>query len=130
MTEQEKKAHFLNLYAMIMADGVIHPKEMETVYRIGIEYYKLTPAEISECMRESSVEPFVPQLPEDRIRALYDMAVIAWADGQLDNSERDLLRRYCIRYEVNDEDVDALADFLLNNARNNANVDSVINQLK
>lgn len=129
MTEQEKKAHFLNLYAMIMADGVVHPKEMETVYRIGIENYKLTPSEISENLRESSVEPFVPQMPEDRVRMLYDLAIIAWADGELDPSERELLRRYCTLYEVNEDDVDELTDFLLEKAHDNESVENVINHL-
>ncbi len=129
MTEQEKKAHFLNLYAMVMADGVIQPGEMEAIYRIGTENYKLTPAEIAENLRESNVEPFIPQLPEDRIRSLYDLAIVAWADGKLAESERSLLRRYCVLYEVDEANIDELTDFLLNEAHNNESFENVINKL-
>ena len=47
--EQElskKKLQFLDLYCMVLADGIVHPKEMETLYRIGLENYGLTEDEI------------------------------------------------------------------------------------
>ena len=49
----KKKLQFLDLYCMVLADGIIHPKEMETLYRIGLENYSLTEDEITE-----SVNPY------------------------------------------------------------------------
>ena len=37
-----RQLQFLELYRMVLADGIAHPKEMETLYRIGVENYGLT----------------------------------------------------------------------------------------
>ena len=36
------KLQFLNLYGMMMADGIMHPNEMAELYRIGTEHFGLT----------------------------------------------------------------------------------------
>ena len=90
----KKKLQFLDLYCMVMADGIVHPKEMETLYRIGLEQYGLSEEEINEGVKSAGVSSVIPELPEERISVLYEMAVIAWADGELEDSERNMLRRY------------------------------------
>lgn len=130
MTENEKKAHFLNLYSMVMADGIAHHDKMATLYRIGIENYGLSDEQIREYITDSGVSTVIPELPEDRVRGLYELAVIAWADGKLERSERDLLRRYAIKFEVEDDSVDALTDFLLDEAKQGTDIEAVINKLK
>jgi len=47
-TNKKSKMHFLDLYCMVLADGIVHPKELEALYRIGIEIYGLTEEEISK----------------------------------------------------------------------------------
>lgn len=130
MTENEKKVHFLNLYSMVMADGIAHHNEMAAIYRIGIKNYGLSDEQIRDYITGSGVSTVIPELPEDRVRALYELAVIAWADGVLETSERDLLRRYAIKFEVEDDSVDALTDFLLDEAKQGTDIEEVINKLK
>jgi len=60
---------------------------------------------------------------------LYEMALIAWADGELEESERNMLRRYASMYGVNDESIDELVDFLLEKACNNTDEKEVIDEL-
>ena len=125
----EKKLQFLDLYCMVMADGIVHPKEMETLYRIGLEQYGLSEEEINEGVKSAGVSSAIPELPEERISVLYEMAVIAWADGELEDSERNMLRRYASMYGVNEESIDELVDFLLDQAKENVDEKDVIKQL-
>lgn len=125
----KKKLQFLDLYCMVMADGIVHPKEMEILYRIGLEHYGLSEEEINEGVKSAGVSSVIPELPEERISVLYEMAVIAWADGELEDSERNMLRRYASMYGVNEESIDELVDFLLDQAKENVDEKDVIKQL-
>lgn len=127
--DSQKKMQFLDLYSMVMADGIIHPKEMETLYRIGLENYELTENEINEWVKSAGISTVIPDLPEERIAVLYEMAIIAWADGVLEDSERNMLRRYAAKYGVNDHSIDELVDFLLKKARENVDEKEVIEEL-
>ena len=128
-TNSRKKIQFLDLYCMVMADGIIHPKEMETLYRIGLENYGLTESEIDESIKSAGVSTTIPELPEERIAVLYEMALIAWADGELEESERNMLRRYASLYGVNEASIDELVDFLLDKAKNNVDEQEVLKEL-
>lgn len=128
-TNSKKKIQFLDLYCMVMADGIVHPKEMETLYRIGLKNYGLTENEIDESIKSAGVSSVIPELPEEKIAVLYEMALIAWADGELEESERNMLRRYAILYGVNAASIDGLVDFLLNKAKNNVDEQEVIKEL-
>ena len=125
----KKKLQFLDLYCMVLADGIVHPKEMETLYRIGLENYGLTEDEITEGVKSAGVSSVIPELPEEKIAVLYEMALIAWADGELEYSERNMLRRYASMYGVNEESIDELVDFLLEKAHNNTDEKEVIKEL-
>lgn len=130
MEEMDKKRMmFLVLYRMVMVDGIAHPKEMETLYRIGIKNYGLTEKEIDEEIKDAGVSSFIPELLEERVAVLYQMAIIAWADDELEESERNLLRRYAAMYGVIDDNIDELVDYLLDKAKNKVNVKEVIKEL-
>ena len=78
--------HFLDLSCMIMADGIVHPKELETLYRIGTETYGLTLDEITKSIVSAGKTMTIPEAQEDRIRILYEMALVAWADGTIEKT--------------------------------------------
>lgn len=128
-TNSKKKIQFLDLYCMVMADGIVHPKEMKTLYRIGLENYGLSENEIDESIKSAGVSTVIPELPEERIAVLYEMALIAWADGVLDESERNMLRRYASLYGVNESNINELVDYLLDKAKNNTDEQEVIKEL-
>lgn len=114
---------------MVMADGIAHPKEMETLYRIGIEKYNLSEEEIGKDIAAGGSSTVVPELFEERILVLYEMAIIAWADGIIEDSERNLLRRYAVQYGVQEDKADELINFLLEKAKDNTNESEVIKLL-
>ncbi|OFO83111.1 hypothetical protein HMPREF2983_00865 [Prevotella sp. HMSC077E09] len=130
LMEVSRQMQFLELYRMVMADGIAHPKEMETLYRIGIEKYGLTNELIGKIISSGGTSTIVPKLPEERIQILYEMALIAWSDGTIEDSEQNLLRRYALKYGIKEEQVDNLIEFLLAKAQENVNEDEVIKSLE
>lgn len=114
---------------MVIADGIVHPQEMETLYRIGTETYGLSEEEIDLSVKDSGVSNYIPETYEERICVLYEMALIAWADGKIEDTERILLKRYASLYGVADESIEELVDFLLERAKNNSNEQDVITEL-
>jgi len=96
--KEEQKARFLSLYCMVLADGVVDVKELEVLYRIGRENYELTPEEINTMIvgAGTSVPSF--ETLNDKLELLYQMAEIAWADGKIENTERNLMTKYATRF--------------------------------
>ena len=123
------RLHFLNLYCMVIADGIVDPKELETIYRIGRESYGLSEEEINKAVVGAGTTYVIPDSPEERMRILYEMAIIAWADGKIEDSERKMLHDYALRYGVVEDSVMAFVDYLLEKADNNISVEDIINEL-
>ena len=130
MEKQVSKSLFLNLYSMVIADGIAHPKELETLYRIGTENYGLTLDEMAISVKGHGAATPIPEEEEERIGLLYEMALIANADGEIDDTERKLLLRYAQAYNVAEEEIGNLVDFLFKKAKENADKADVVNELK
>ena len=124
------KSQFLSLYCMILADGVIDARELETLYKIGIEQYGLTQGDIIATVRDAGSSFIMPSTLEGKIRFLYNMAQIAYADGEVDDTEYDLLKRYILKMEFMEENVEGIADFLLDSVKNAVSIEEIINEIK
>ena len=127
--DSKMKLHFLNLYCMVIADGIIDPKEMETIYRIGRENYALSEDDINKAVVGAGTTFEIPSSNEEKVRILYEMAIIAWADGKIEDSERKMLRNYALRYGVIENSVSAFVDYLLEKAHDNVNEEDIIKDL-
>lgn len=125
-----RQLQFLELYRMVLADGIAHPKEMETLYRIGVENYGLTNEQITKEIAEESFSTFIPQTPEDKIKLLYELALIAWADGVIEESEKNLLKRYAILFGIKEELSDEFVDFLLKKVQDNVSENEITNHFE
>lgn len=125
--EQEKlKSFFLALYSMVLADGIVEAKELESLYRIGRENYNLTSEEINKYVVSAGTTFIVPDRLEDRISLLYDLAEVAWADGKIDETERTLLARYVVRLGFLEENADEITDFMLKQVKDGISKEDVI----
>lgn len=88
------KSQFLSLYHMILADGIIDARELETLYKIGIEQYHLTQEEITAVVRDAGSSFILPTTLQGKVQFLYNLAMIALADGTVDPEEKALLNKY------------------------------------
>ncbi len=125
------KSEFLALYQMVLADGFIHPKELEAIYKIGHDTLGLTDEEMSTYIREAGTKSvFQPEIPEDKIAMLYRLAIIAMSDAKLDYRENTLLKRYALYYGVAEDAIDPLCDILFAEAEKGTSEEELINTLK
>lgn len=127
--DKRLQLHFLNLYCMVIADGIVDPKEMETIYKIGRENYGLSEEEINKAVVNAGTTYAIPESSEERVRILYEMAIIAWADGKIEDSERKMLRDYALRYGIVENSVTAFVDYLLEKAHNDVSEEDIIKEL-
>ncbi|WP_297071420.1 hypothetical protein [uncultured Duncaniella sp.] len=123
------KSQFLSLYCMVLADGVIDARELETLYKIGIEQYGLTQSEIIDTIKNAGSSFLVPSTLEGKIRFLFNMVQIAYADGEVDASEEALLKKYIAKMEFADENIDGIADFLLDAVKNGITEKDIISRV-
>lgn len=123
------KSQFLSLYCMVLADGVIDARELETLYKIGIEQYGLTQSEIIDTIKNAGSSFLVPSTLEGKIRFLFNMVQIAYADGEVDASEEALLKKYIAKMEFADENIDGIADFLLDAVKNGITEKDIISSV-
>ena len=114
---------------MVIADGIVEAKELEALYRIGRETYKLSPEEINSYVVSAGSSFVAPDKMEDRISILYEMAEIAWADGVIDKTERDLLSRYAIRLGFLEENANDIAEFMFQQVKDGISKEDVINSI-
>ena len=125
--EEKLKSRFLGLYHMVISDGIVESKELETLYRIGQENYHLSPEDITKYISSVGTSYSVNDNIEIQIGILYEMAEIAWADGVIDDSEKRLLSRYAVRFGFAKENADAITDFMLEQVKNCVSKKDVIN---
>ncbi len=124
--DQTKKSQFLALYRMVLADGVIDPLELETIYRIGTESYGLTQDEITDSLQNAGTSLQLPQTIEDKVKFLFNLAEVAWADGVIEPSEKELLRKYVIHLGFEEENAHQITEFMLNAVEKGQTVEEIL----
>lgn len=119
-------SHFLALYCMVVADGIIDIHELETLYKIGREQYGLTQDQINQSILQNGTSFVVPENIEAKIQFLYNLATIAWADGILEKSEIELMNKYVVRMGFLEENSSSIANFIFDCVREGKTVEETI----
>ncbi|MCD8208363.1 MAG: hypothetical protein LUD72_10535 [Bacteroidales bacterium] len=130
MDENLRKSQFLGLYSMVMADGIVQAKELETLYRIGKECYGLSEERINEYVLSSGTSFIAPRDFAESVEFLYHIAEIAWADGELDDTEKSLLSRYAIRLGFQEESAEEIAEWMLEQVHTGNSLDKVLKEIQ
>ena len=107
------KSHFINIYCMILADGKVDQEEINSMYRIGREYYGVQPEELNQLIICGDVVFYKPEDATKRILYLYDLAQVATSDGVVTAAERMLLEKYAQKFDVEEEQVSPLINKLI-----------------
>lgn len=130
MNTNEKKM-FLGLYQMLLADAEVHPKELEVLYQIGKEKGGISEEEIQNAVFSPNTFVVLDSLSnDDRIEYLYNLSRIAWADGKIDEKEKEVLHDASKRLGFAQENVVEITEFLLAQAKENKSVVEVIKTIK
>ncbi len=128
MITTELKGHFLRLYQMAFADDNFDKLELEMLYKFASER-GITKEQLDWILLNPSTETSIPKSLETRVEYLYDLAIMIWADGKVDEDEYIALKKYCKKFEFLDENIEALTDYLLESAKNGVRKDDIINSI-
>ena len=107
------KSHFLNIYCMILADGKVERREVNQMYQLAKEHYDLQPEELNQLIVSGDITFYKPEKEEERIAYLYDLALVAVSDGEISATERILLEKYAIKFDVSEENEKSLVECIL-----------------
>ena len=124
------QSHFLALYCMILADGVIEAPELEALYKIGQSQYGLTQEQINQAIKEQGSSFVVPQSFESKIQFLYNLATIALSDGVIDETEIELMKKYVERIGFKKENAHEITDFMFGKVREGMSANDVVELIK
>jgi len=107
----------MNLYGMMMADLEISPLEKAELYRIGKEEFGLSAEELDKLVISDEILFYMPENETNKILYLYDMALMAWADGKIVDDEKELLKKTMKKFGIIDSEINELTEFLLAKAK-------------
>jgi len=125
----ELKSHFLRLYQMALTDDNFNALELQMLYHFADE--RGVPKEELEKLFLNPVthEQDIPEDLKTRIKYLYDLTRIIWADEKITDDEMNTLRKYCKKFEFLDENIDDLANYLIDCVKKGVQKQEIINQL-
>lgn len=130
MNENQKKM-FLGLYQMLLADAEVHPNELELLYQIGKEKGGISEEEIQRAIFSPNTVISLETLSDEgRIEYLYNLSRIAWADGKIDDKEKEILEDASKRLGFAEENVTEIAEFLLEQAKEKMPFEEVLQTIK
>lgn len=123
------KAHFLSLYCLTVSDNDVHPKELETLYKIGLEY-GISKEDIQSIVMEPNNALITPATIEEKVAYLYNLTRIAYADGKIVEEEKELIGKYAIKFGFPEENAAAIVDFFLDSVKSGKTINDILDELK
>ena len=123
------KAHFLSLYCLTVSDNNVHPKELETLYKIGLEY-GISKDEIQSIVLQPNNAMVTPNTIEEKVAYLYNLTRIAYADDRIVKEEKELIRKYTIKFGFPEENSTAIVEYFLTSVKKGKSVNEILQELK
>lgn len=123
----ELHMHFLNLYAMALADSQFDEKEIAVLYKLGEE--RGVAKETIDTMLLNPPHDGQVNIPDtliEKISFLYDYAKMILADGVIHDDEVNTLEKFCIKFQFEEENVPTIAKLLIEAARNDISKNELV----
>lgn len=125
----ELKRHFLRLYQIAISDDDFDSMELEMLYHFaeekGIDKDQL----LELLIAPNDFSSYIPETLEKRVEYLYDFARMIWADKKVTEDEYVALKKYIKKFEFLEENVPAMADFLIDCAKKELPKEEILSQL-
>lgn len=122
------KWHFFNMYCLALSDERFDLTELKTLYSIGVER-GIEPEQINQLALTANIEPKVPDSIDEKVECLYDLARMAWADGKIEQEEREIIKKCVIRYGFLPENAANIVDYFLESAKENKSITNILNEI-
>ncbi|MYY26936.1 hypothetical protein [Elizabethkingia anophelis] len=124
------KVHFLRLYQMALSDDDFSLAELKMLYKIAEE--RGVPAKSLDEILLSPVNTrnILPQTIEEKIAYLYDLVLMILSDGRIDINERIALEKYIRLFGFTEENISAIAEYLLEAIRNGKTKNDILHEIQ
>ena len=125
---EEIKSHFLRLYQIALADDEFSPLEMRLLYQFANDR-NISKKQLDEILIGHSGPITIPVTLEKRIEYLYDFAMMIWADGIVTDDEYNALKKYCRKFDFQEDKIIPLTDYLIQSAKEGKSKESILLEL-
>lgn len=125
----ELKSHFLKLYQIALSDGEFSSLELKVLYEFANERGISNENLDQILLQPIETDNLIPDSVNERLSYLYDFAILIWADNKITSDEMVSLKKYISRFGFLDENIDPLANYLLEAAKANKTKQEIINEL-
>ncbi|WP_456105213.1 hypothetical protein [Prevotella sp.] len=125
----EQRNHLIDLYRLALVDEDFDMREVFLLTEL-CKKYNVNLNEISIKLTSTEHEVLIPESVEERIKYLYELTQMAWADNIIQDCERDMLRNYALRYDFLEENVDSIVDYLIDSVRDGKTLESIYKELQ
>ncbi|HFK5555036.1 TPA: hypothetical protein ACGZ9Q_003110 [Elizabethkingia anophelis] len=124
------KVHFLRLYQMALSDDDFSLAELKMLYKIAEE--RGVPAESLDeiLLNPVNTRNILPQTIEEKIAYLYDLVLMILSDGRIDINERIALEKYIRLFGFTEENISAIAEYLLEAVRNGKTKNDILHEIQ
>ena len=123
------KSHFLRLYQIALADGEFSALELKMLYKFA-EERGVSKSHLDDILLNPvDASNLVPEDINEKIGFLFDFSAMIWADEIVTDDELFTLKKYIKRFGFLDENIDSLADYLIEAIKNNKTRKDIINEL-
>ncbi|AQW93177.1 hypothetical protein [Elizabethkingia anophelis] len=124
------KENFLRLYQMALSDDDFSLAELKMLYKIAEE--RGVPAKSLDEILLSPVNTrnIQPQTIEEKIAYLYDLVLMILSDGRIDINERIALEKYIRLFGFTEENISAIAEYLLEAVRNGKTKNDILHEIQ
>lgn len=100
------------LASLAHSDGDLHEKEVEFIY-IQAEIANISPEEVFDSHQDISDGQLISLPPSLKKILIRDALVLAYIDGDVSKDEREMLRTISKKLEIDDENVNAIENWLI-----------------
>ncbi len=125
----EQRNHLIDLYKLALVDEDFDMREVFLLTEL-CKKYDVDLNEITIKLTSTEHEELIPESIEERVKYLYELTQMAWADNIIQDSERDMLRNYALRYDFLEENVDGIVDYLIESIRNGKTLEDIYKELQ
>lgn len=124
------KGHFLRLYQIALADGDFSALELKMLYEFAAER-GIAEDHLDEILLQPiDTNCLIPESIDEKLEFLYDFTAMIWADGVVNEDERNALEKYIKLFGFLDENIGPLADYLIDEVKANKTKQEIIIALK
>ena len=123
------KSHFLRLYQIALADGEFSVLELKMLYAFAEE--RGIPNELLDriLLQPIDTNNLIPEKLSEKLEFLCDFTAMIWADGIVNEDERDALEKYIKLFGFLDENIKPLANYLIESFEENKTKQEIITAL-